>query len=71
MDTKTKTICLSVTATVILATSLIIASFGAIEPTEYGIVYNSISKSIDESTVYEGGLQFIGLFNKLVAYPKI
>jgi hypothetical protein len=50
---------------------MIAVSFGTLEPTEYGIVYNSISKSVDTENIYEGGLQFIGLFNRFIAYPRI
>ena len=71
VDTKTKVICLSVTSAVILITTMIAVSFGTLEPTEYGIVYNSISKSVDTENIYEGGLQFIGLFNRFIAYPRI
>lgn len=71
MDTKTKCICVSVTSLVVLITTILLFSFGAIEPTEYGILYNSVSKSIDTENVYEGGLQFIGLFNSIKTYPSI
>ena len=41
------------------------------EPTEYGIIYNTISKQIDNHTIYSEGLQFAGLFNRIYTFPKI
>ncbi len=70
MDSKTKCICFSVTSLVVLVTGILAFSFGAIEPTEYGILYNSVSKQIDTQNVYEGGLQFVGIFNHIIAYPR-
>lgn len=70
-DTKTKIWCGSMSLFSILIIVLLTLSFGAIEPTEYGILYNSISKSIDTDTVYDGGLQWVGLFNKVITYPKL
>jgi SPFH domain / Band 7 family len=51
MDTKTKCCCVSTTVFVVLTTILTAMSFGAIEPTQYGILYHKISKSIDEVQV--------------------
>jgi hypothetical protein len=47
MDTKTKIYCGTITSIVVLATAIVALSFGTIEPTEYAIAYNSISKNID------------------------
>lgn len=71
LDTKTKACCITVTSLVLLLTIGMVLSFGAVEPTEYGILYNQISKKIDRVNVYEGGLQYVGLFNKLVTFPQI
>jgi len=43
-DGKTKAACAAVSLVSLLATVLIGISFGAIEPTEYGITYNTITK---------------------------
>ena len=56
MDTKTKCCCVSTTVSVVLATLIVALSFGAIEPTQYGILYHKISKSIDSENVQESGL---------------
>jgi cobyrinic acid a,c-diamide synthase len=45
-------------------------SFGAVEPTEYGILYNQVTKQIDTENILDGGLQYIGVFNKLIAFPR-
>lgn len=71
MDTKTKVSCISITAIVVAVIGVLAASFGTVEPTEYGILYNSISKQIDTKNIYEGGLQYVGLFNHVYSFPKI
>lgn len=71
MDTKTKCMCVTITTVVTLLVLVLALSFGTVEPTEYGILYNSISKQIDLETVYEGGLQYVGVFNHVIAYPRI
>jgi hypothetical protein len=40
LDAKTKFCCLTVTSLVLLLTVGMVFSFGAVEPTEYGILYN-------------------------------
>jgi hypothetical protein len=54
-----------------LATVLIGISFGSIEPTEYGITYNTITKKVNKDAVLEGGLQYLGVTNKLISFPRI
>mmetsp|Transcript_47398 Transcript_47398/g.34687 ORF Transcript_47398/g.34687 Transcript_47398/m.34687 type:complete len:92 (-) Transcript_47398:709-984(-) len=71
LDATGKVICCSVTSFIVLVTVCLIFSFGAVEPTEYGIVHNFITKQIDKDHIYEGGLQFIGVFNTLITYPRI
>jgi hypothetical protein len=71
LDNKTKICCVSVTSLVLMLTVGMVLSFGAVEPTEYGILYNTISKKIDNTNVYEGGLQYVGLFNTLITFPSI
>lgn len=43
-DKKTKMMCACVSSVVIAMTVLVGLSFGAVEPTEYGILYNTITK---------------------------
>mmetsp|Transcript_46802 Transcript_46802/g.54245 ORF Transcript_46802/g.54245 Transcript_46802/m.54245 type:complete len:309 (-) Transcript_46802:187-1113(-) len=45
-------------------------SWGAVEPTEWGLKYNSISKNIDNSTVYDGGRYILGVFTSFVHFPR-
>lgn len=45
-------------------------SWGTVEPNEWGLKYNSIGKSIDKSTVYDGGRYFVFLFNSFVTFPR-
>ena len=58
IDGKTKCLCISLTSLVIVVVSFIAFSFGSVEPTEYGVMYNKISKRINEdpANVQEGGL---------------
>lgn len=70
VDSKTKCLCISITSAVLLFTVGLVASFGAVEPTEYGILYNVVSKSIDKDNIYEGGLKYIGLTNKMITFPR-
>lgn len=69
MDTKTKCCCVTTTSLVLITTLITALSFGAIEPTEYGILYHKIAKTIDEKNVQESGLQFIGPFTSLIKFP--
>ena len=39
-DGKTKCLCLVMTTLVVLVTTIVGVSFGSVEPTEYGILYN-------------------------------
>lgn len=41
----------------------IVWSTDTVEPIEYGIKYNKMSRSIDKSTTYEGGWYIIGPMN--------
>lgn len=70
LDGKTKCLCVTITSVVLLLTIGIAYSFGSVEPTEYGILYNKVTKRIDEKNVQEGGLQFIGPFNSLINFPR-
>ena len=53
-----------------IATIITAMSFGAIEPTEYGILYNKLYKDIDKVSIHEGGLSFIGPLNSLIKFPR-
>ena len=68
-DKKTKILCGTCTALSLVVTTLLAVGFGAVEPTEYGIKYNIISKQIDTQMVYTGGLQYIGFYNQIITYP--
>lgn len=70
VDGKTKFMCVSISSVVALITFLIAFSFGAVEPTEYGIMYNRLTKNLDTSTIHEGGLQFIGFASTMITFPR-
>jgi len=52
------------------AAILLLFSFGAVEQNEYGLVYNWITKLIDDK-VYHGGTHFIGFWNNFIRFPAI
>lgn len=45
-------------------------SIGTVEPIEYGIKYNAITKKVDTTQVYTGGWYFIGIFNSFETFPS-
>ena len=51
LNSKTKCLCITITSAVLLTTILVAASFSAVEPTEYGILYNKITKQIDKENI--------------------
>lgn len=48
---------------------LVLVSIGTIEPIEYGIEYNSITKKTNEDNVYGGGWYMIGPFTSFITFP--
>lgn len=54
----------------IIAAGLVGGSFKIVEPTEYAIVQNTISKDIAADRVYTSGRFFIGLARSLITYPR-
>jgi len=47
---------------------LVLVSIGTIEPIEYGIEYNSITKKTTEDNVYSGGWYMIGPFSSFLTF---
>jgi hypothetical protein len=45
-------------------------SAGTVEPIEYGLKYNKISKSVDSSYVYTGGWYLIGPINSFIKFSS-
>jgi hypothetical protein len=67
-DSRMKITCgLGCVAVLVLA---LIISIGALEPVEYGLKYNKITKNVDGSHVYHGGLHVIGFWNHFVKFPS-
>lgn len=56
-------------AIVIIAAVWVSWAFETISPIEYGIVYNTISKSIDTSKVYDGGWHYVGFTSSFLKFP--
>jgi hypothetical protein len=71
-NAKSKCICVSICTVFVVLISMLAFSWGTVEPTEYGILYNTISKQIDEDplNIYEGGISFTGPFSKLITFPR-
>ena len=68
-----KAACYIITGIVALAIVVagLIWSAGTIEPIEYGLKYNKITKTVDTSRVYTGGWYLIGPFNSFITFPSI
>lgn len=49
---------------------IVLLSIGTVEPIEYGIIYNAITKTVSTDTVYPGGWYFIGPFNSFVTFSS-
>jgi len=56
---------------IVLSIAIVIWSAGTVEPIEYAIVYNSLSKAIDMNNVYDGGWYLIGPFNTFITFSAI
>ena len=68
-----KAACGCCTAVVALVLAIIGLAFcaGTVEPIQYGLKYNTLSKNIDlDSGVYEGGWYIIGPFSKFITFPS-
>ena len=61
--------CLGVVAIVLIIGGLA-WSAGTVEPIQYGLKYNTLSKSVDTLNVYEGGWYVIGPFNSFISFPR-
>jgi len=48
---------------------ILLMCWDPVEPTDYALIYNSISKNVD-SQVYEGGRYFLFFTNSFVSFPK-
>eukprot|EP00933_Yihiella_yeosuensis_P035016 TRINITY_DN28493_c0_g1_i1.p1 TRINITY_DN28493_c0_g1~~TRINITY_DN28493_c0_g1_i1.p1 ORF type:complete len:415 (+),score=61.21 TRINITY_DN28493_c0_g1_i1:78-1322(+) len=57
--------CISLIALLIV----VLVSLGSLDPTEYGLRYNRISKTVDKSYVYRGGRHLIGPFASFLVFP--
>ena len=67
-----KSIGCTIGCSVCLLTSLfifIIMSVGTVEPIEYALKLNSISKKYDKEEVFTGGWYMIGIFNNFLTFP--
>jgi hypothetical protein len=53
----------------LVALIIALVSIGTVEPIEYGIVYNAITKTVDTDNVYPGGWYFIGPVMSFVTFP--
>ena len=48
---------------------LLAYSFATVEPTEWAIAKNKISKQIDKDTIYDGGRHLIGPLYSFITFP--
>ena len=65
--------CLIISACTVCCTLVIlivmIVSIGTVEPIEWAVKYNTISKTIDKERVYPGGWYFIGPIYQFIKFP--
>lgn len=61
-------ICVGITA--LVCTIIFATMWHSVEPTEYGMSYNSITKTINMEHVYDGGLYFLGFFKHFIKFPR-
>ena len=41
-----------------------------VEPTEYGVLYNTVSKKIDDVKIYDNGWYFLSPTESFITFPK-
>lgn len=61
-------ICLIICIVMSLIVLLLLLSMDSLEPLEYGITYNKITKTIG-TEIFESGRYFIGPFKSFIVYP--
>jgi uncharacterized membrane protein len=49
---------------------ILLASIGTVEPIEYGIIYNAVTKKVDKTKVYPGGWYMIGPINSFITFSS-
>ena len=54
----------------VVAFCLLVLSFSAIEPLQYGLHFSKFSNKIVDEKVREGGLYFIGLGHSFITFPR-
>ena len=70
MDNRTNLIIGGGVAVVVIIVVLILYSYDSLEPREYGILYNSIDKTINREEIYSGGRHWVGLFDSFIHFPS-
>jgi hypothetical protein len=65
---KPALVCLGVVAGAVII--LVLASITSIEPTQWAVYYNGVSKTIDTSIVYGSGLHFLLIWNSFIKFPS-
>ena len=70
MDNKTKCGCICAVAVIVIGIITIAFCAATVEPIQYGLKYNTLSKNIDATEVYEGGWYIIGPLNKFIQFPR-
>eukprot|EP00811_Abedinium_folium_P002104 NODE_11929_length_1257_cov_3.430973.p1 GENE.NODE_11929_length_1257_cov_3.430973~~NODE_11929_length_1257_cov_3.430973.p1 ORF type:complete len:379 (+),score=119.71 NODE_11929_length_1257_cov_3.430973:2-1138(+) len=64
-----KAVCGSGCCCFLIVFVLIVISLSALQPIEYGLKYNRLTKQIDKSNVYHGGRHFINPLNTFLRFP--
>ncbi len=70
MDDRTMYIMILSAGGVVFLLIILAICWDKVEPTEYGLIYSSLSKKVSSSHPYEGGRYFLFPTNSFVTFPK-
>lgn len=70
MDNKVKCGCCLAVSVIVIGIVTLAFCAATVEPISYGLKYNTLSKNIDLTEVYEGGWYIIGPLNKFIQFPR-
>lgn len=73
MDFDNPKLCIGIccsAVTIVLGIVVVAFCAGTVEPIQYGLKYNTLSKNIDSSYVYEGGWYLMWPTNSFIQFPK-
>jgi len=70
MDERTMFMLMVGSGSLVVLLIILAICWDKVEPTDYGIIYNSISKKVNAKQVYEGGRYLLWFTNSFIVFPK-